>query len=152
MSKIIAQNKKAYFSYNITDKFEVGIVLHGTEVKSIRQGKVNLKDGYAVIRNGEVFLQNCHISPYSHGTHDNHDPLRVRKLLMHKLEIKRLIGKVKETSLTLVPLKIYITQRGLVKLEIGLAKGKKLHDKRESMKEKSAKREMDRAMKSRNYD
>jgi len=152
MSKIIAKNKKAYFSYTIIDKFEVGIVLHGTEVKSIRQGKVNIKDGYAVIRNGEVFLQNCHISPYSHGTYDNHDPLRVRKLLMHKLEIRRLVGKVKESALTLVPLKLYITQRGLVKLEIGLAKGKKLHDKRESMKAKSAKREIARVMKGRNYE
>jgi len=146
----IAKNKKAFFNYSILETFEVGIVLYGTEVKSIRQGKINIKDSYAVIKNDEIFLQNCHISPYSHGTNENHDPLRLRKLLLHKIEIMRLIGKIKENSFTLVPLKVYINKRGLVKMQVGLAKGKKLYDKRQTMKEKTDRREMDRAMKSRN--
>ncbi len=150
MSKVITTNKKAFFSYNIESTFEAGIVLQGTEVKSIRQGKVNLKDSYAVVKNEEVFLQNCHISPYSHGTHSNHDPLRLRKLLLHKQEIQKLIGKTKVSGMSLIPLKLYMNNRGIVKLEMGLGKGKKLHDKRQSIKERDARREISRAVKN-NY-
>ncbi len=137
--KILAQNRKANFSYFIEESFETGIVLTGTEVKSIRQGKANLKESYAQITNGELYLHGCHISPYEQGNIYNVDPLRVRKLLMHKREINRLLGKVKEKGLTLVPLKLYLKD-GRVKLELGLARGKKLYDKRDT----EAKRDADR--------
>lgn len=144
--KVIATNKKARHEYHITDEFEAGIVLVGTEVKSIREGRVNLKESYAEIKNGEVFLRKMHITPYTYAYYDNHDPLRSRKLLLHNREIKRLIGKIKERGFTLVPLKLYF-KNNRVKVQIGLAKGKKLYDKRESMKEKDSKREMDRIRK-----
>lgn len=143
--KIIAQNKTARLNYHIDDTFEAGIVLMGTEVKSLREGKANLKDCYALVNDGEVFVHDMHISPYSHGNRMNHDPLRVRKLLLHKNEIKRLYGKSREKGLALIPLKIYF-RKGKVKIEIGVGKGKKLYDKRESLKSKMDKRDMDRGM------
>ena len=144
--KIIAENRKARHDYIIEESFETGIVLTGTEVKSMRGGRINLKDSYAQIENGELFLYGMHISPYEQGNIFNVDPLRPRKLLMHKREIMRLLGKVKTDGLTLVPLKAYF-ERDKVKIELALVRGKKLYDKREAAAEKSAKREMDRALK-----
>lgn len=145
--KIISDNRQARFLYEILESYEAGIVLAGTEVKSIRAGKVNLRDGYAMVRNGEAWLLNVHISPYqAGGTHFNHEPRRTRKLLLHKKEINRLIGQVEQKGLTLVPLKMYF-KGGRVKVSIGLAKGKKLHDKRESIKRREDKRAMARALK-----
>ena len=144
--KIVTQNKKAWHDYEIIDKWEAGIVLQGTEVKSLRAGNANLKDSYARIQNGEVFLYNCHISPYERGTYANHDPLQVRKLLLNRQEIRKLIGRVEEKGLTLIALKIYFKQ-GRAKVEIGLARGKKLHDKREAIAKRESNRELDRAMK-----
>jgi SsrA-binding protein len=144
--KIICVNKKASFSYFIETKYEAGLVLRGTEVKSLRDGRANLKESYAKVKDGEVFLYNCHISPYSHGNRLNHDPVRPRKLLLHRREIRKLIGKVAERGYTLVPLSLYFS-RGKAKLELGLAKGKKLHDKRQAMKQRDDKREMERAFK-----
>ena len=143
--KIIAQNKTARLNYFIDDTYEAGIVLVGTDVKALREGKANLKDSYAMVKDGEVFIHEMHISPYSFGNRSNHDPLRVRKLLLHKNEIKRLYGKSREKGLALIPLKIYF-RKGKVKIEIGVGKGKKLYDKRESLKSKMDKRDMDRGM------
>ncbi len=144
--KVVCQNRKAYHDYQIEDVFEAGIVLSGTEVKALREGKANLRDSYVIIKNGEIFLMNCHISPYSHGNIMNHDPLRTRKLLMHKEEIKSLSGKILTKGYTLIPLKIYF-KNSFAKVEIGLVKGKKLYEKREAIKERDAKREIERAMK-----
>lgn len=145
--KIVSDNRQARFLYEILETYEAGIELKGTEVKSIRQGKANLKDGYGLIRNGEAWLLNVHISPYqSSGEYFNHDPRRTRKLLLHKQEIRKLIGKVEQKGLTLVPLKMYL-KNGLVKVTLGLGKGKKLHDKRDDIKERQDKRDMERAMK-----
>ena len=144
--KIIANNKKARHDYHLSDEVEAGIVLKGTEVKSIREGRVTIKDSYAEIKNGEVFLRQLHISPYTFAYYDNHDPLRSRKLLLHNSEIKRLIGKTKERGFTIVPLKVYF-KNGKVKVQIALAKGKKLYDKRETLKERDVNRELDRARK-----
>jgi SsrA-binding protein len=145
--KVVADNRQAGFRYEILETYEAGIELKGTEVKSIREGKVNLRDGYGLIRNGEAWLLNVHISPYeSSSDYFNHDPRRTRRLLLHKQEIRKLIGKVEQEGLTLIPLKMYL-KRGLVKLSIALCKGKKIHDKRESLKERQDKREMARAMK-----
>lgn len=145
--KIISDNRQARFLYEILETYEVGVELKGTEVKSIRDGKANLKDGYALIRNGEAWLLNVHISPHSTASqYFNHDPRRTRKLLLHKQEIRKLIGKVEQQGLTLVPLKMYL-KRGWVKLTIGLGKGKKVHDKREDLKRREDKRDMERAMK-----
>lgn len=146
--KVLAQNRKARHDYAIIDTIEAGIVLKGTEIKSIRAGRINLKDGYATIRNGEIFLQNVHISPYEQGNLFNHDPVRTRKLLMHKKQIARLVGETKNTGVTLIPLKVYIKD-GFAKVLIGLAKGKKKYDKRQDLKQKDQKREIDRAMKAR---
>ncbi len=143
--KIICQNKLARRNYFIEDTYEAGIVLVGTEVKALREGRGNLKDSYAGVKNGEVFLFDMHISPYSHGNRYNHDPLRVRKLLLHKREIRKLYGKFSEKGLTLVPLKAYF-KNGKVKIEIGTGKGKKLYDKREDMKRKDDLRDMERAL------
>ena len=140
--KLICQNKKARFNYFIEDSYEAGIALLGTEVKSLRQGKANLGDSYGDIRKGEIYLVDAHISPYSFGNRFNHDPLRRRKLLLHKREIQRLIGKVQERGFTLIPLRLYFSN-GRVKVEIGLAKGKKLFDKRETLKKKTMEREME---------
>ena len=145
-SRIVCQNKKAYFSYEILDKFEAGMVLQGTEVKSLREGRANLKDSYARIKKGEVYLYGFHISPYRHAYYDNHEPERVRKLLLHKQEIKRLLGKTQERGFSLIPLKVYFS-KGKAKVELALAQGKKLYDKRESLKRKEESREMDRIRK-----
>ena len=144
--KIIARNKRANHDYFISDKFEVGIVLTGTEIKSIRMGNINLKDSYASINHGELFINNMHISPYEHGNIFNKDPLRERKLLMHRKEIDRLFGKVKQDGYSIIPLQVYL-KGPYVKVEIGLCKGKKLYDKRETAAKKSAKRDMERSMK-----
>lgn len=146
--KIIAQNKTARFNYFIEDTLEAGISLLGTEVKAIREGKANLKDSYALVEDGEVFVHDMHVSPYSHGNRMNHDPLRKRKLLLHGREIKRLYGKSCERGLALIPLKLYF-KNGRVKLELGVGKGKKLYDKREDIKGHAAKREIERGMRSR---
>ena len=147
--KIIVQNKKARHDYAILETFEAGIALRGTEVKSLREGKANLLDSYASIEGGEVILHGLHISPYSHTSDRKLDPVRDRKLLMNRAEIRKLIGKVKEKGLTLLALKLYFSPRGIVKVELGLAKGKKLHDKRDSIAERDARRDLDRVMKSR---
>ena len=139
--KIIATNKKAFHDYFILETFEAGIVLKGTEVKSIKQGRINLKDSYAKIKDGEIYLFNTHISPYKHGNLFNHEPLRTRKLLLNKKEINKIIGKINEKGLTLIPLKVYL-KKGLVKLELGLCKGKKVYDKREEIKRRDLEREL----------
>jgi len=144
--KPIAQNRKASHDYFIEDTVEAGIALRGTEIKSIRAGRVNLKDSHARIDNGEVFLINMHVSPYDHGNRFNHDPTRTRKLLLKRKEIDRLIGMTQRQGYTLVPLRLYI-KRGYAKVLLGLGKGKKLHDKREDLKRKQMKRDIDRAMK-----
>lgn len=146
--KPIAGNRKAFHEYFIEDRYEAGIALCGTEVKSLRAGKVNLKDAFCQVKNGELFLYQMHISPYEKGNIFNRDPLRDRKLLMHKSEIRRIQAKISQDGYALVPLSLYLKD-SRVKVELGLAKGKKLYDKRASAAEKSAKREMDRAMKSR---
>lgn len=142
--KVIAQNKKARHDYHIEETYEAGIVLQGTEIKSIRAGKVSIKDAFARIENGEVFLYNMHISPYEQGNRYNHDPLRTRKLLLHRREISKLIGATKEQGYALVPLKIYLKD-GFAKIELALAKGKKLFDKRENLKKRDAQREIEKA-------
>ena len=144
--KIVATNRKAYHDYDILETYEAGIVLKGTEVKSAKQGRINLKDSYAKIDNGEIFLLNAHISPYTHGNVYNHDPRRTRKLLLHKREIMRLYGKVKEKGLTLIPLKAYI-KNGKIKIELGLCKGRKVYDKRAEIKKRDLEREMRYEMK-----
>lgn len=143
--KIICVNKKARFDYEIDDLYEAGLSLVGTEVKSLREGRVNLKDAYADIQQGEVYLVNAHIDPYEQGNRNNHDPERPRKLLLHKQEIKRLIGKTQERGLTLIPTRMYFTG-GRVKVEIGLAKGKKNYDKRQDLKRRTAQRDIERAL------
>ncbi|MDI6755801.1 MAG: SsrA-binding protein SmpB [Thermodesulfobacteriota bacterium] len=146
--KILCLNKKARHEYFIEETYEAGIALLGTEVKSLRMGKGNLKDSFVRIENEEAFLHNTHISPYPYGHQFNHEPERMRKLLMHKQEIHRLSGKTNERGYTLIPLKIYL-KNGKIKLEIGLAKGKTLYDKREDLKKRSADREMEKALKDR---
>jgi SsrA-binding protein len=146
-TRIICQNRKAYHDYEILETIEAGMVLVGTEVKSLRQGKANLKDSYARIRHGEVHLYGLHISAYSHATYDNHEPERVRKLLLHKFEIQRLFGKTQEKGLSLIPLKLYFSDKGKAKVELGLARGKRLYDKRESLKRKEESRELERVRK-----
>jgi len=149
--RLVCQNKKAYHDYEILETFEAGMVLLGTEVKSLRDGRANLKDSYAKVRKGEVFLYGLHISPYTHATYDNHDPERVRKLLLHNFEIKRILGKTQEKGFALIPLKIYFS-KGLAKVELALARGKKDYDKRESIKRKEENREMERMRKQRKFD
>ncbi|MDI3534604.1 MAG: SsrA-binding protein [Thermosediminibacterales bacterium] len=145
----IATNRKARHDFFIEETYEAGIALKGTEVKSIRAGKINLKDSYALIENGELLLYNMHISPYEKGNRFNHDPKRPRKLLMHKREIMRLFGYVREKGYSLVPLRVYINEKGLVKVEIALAKGKKLYDKRKEIAKRDAERQMQKALKER---
>ena len=147
--KIVAKNSKAYHDYFIEEKYETGIELAGTEVKSIRAGTLNLKDSYCIAKNGEIYLHGMHISPYEKGNIFNKDPRRTRRLLMHKREIMRLFGRIKQDGYSLIPLSVYF-KGPRVKLEIGLAKGKKLYDKRESSARRDAIREIDRAMKTRN--
>lgn len=146
--RIIARNKKARHEFNIEDTFEAGIILQGTEIKSIRDGKVNLKDSFALVENGEVFLYNVHISPYSHGNRQNHEPERTRKLLLNKREIRALIGKTKLKGYTLVPLSLYL-KHNLAKIELALAIGKNVRDKRDDIAKKTAQREIERAFKER---
>jgi SsrA-binding protein len=145
--KIVATNRKAFHDYAIQEKLEAGIALTGTEVKSLREGRANLRDSFASVDRGQVVLHHCHISPYSHGNIMNHDPLRPRVLLLHKKEIRKLIGQTQQKGLTLVPLRIYFTAQGLAKVEIALARGKKEYDRRETIKRREAGREMERAMK-----
>ncbi len=144
--KIVSKNKKAFHDYAIEQTFEAGIVLSGPEVKSLRAGSVNLRDGYAQLKGGEVFLYNVHISPYSYATHVEQDPLRTRKLLLHRHEIRKLIGKLHEKGIALIPLKIYFIGNGKAKVEMALAKGKKLYDKRAALKERESNLEMKRSM------
>ena len=146
--KLIANNKKAFHDYFIEDTYEAGIALAGTEVKSLRSGKCSIKEAFVRVENGEVYVYGMHITPYEKGNIFNKDPLRVRKLLLHKLEIRRLMSKIKEKGYTLVPLQVYF-KGSLVKVEIGLARGKKLYDKRDDLAKKDAKREIDRAFKAR---
>jgi SsrA-binding protein len=143
--KEVAVNRQAFHNYSILEKFEAGLVLTGTEIKSARDGHVNLKDAYGLVKAGEVWLLNCHISPYSHGNFANHDPLRTRKLLLRRSEINRLIGRTTERGLTLVPLRMYLKD-GRLKCELALAKGKKLHDKREVARQKTIDRETKQAL------
>ncbi len=145
----IAENRKARHDYFILETFEAGIVLTGTEMKSVRKRRVNLKDSYGTIREGEVFLEGMHISPFEEGNRYNHEPLRSRKLLLHKREIRRLIGKIKEEGLTLIPLAMYLNERGKAKISLGLAKGKKLYDKRDALAKKESDRQIQRALKDR---
>ncbi len=144
--KIIAQNRKARYDYFIEDELEAGLVLKGTEVKSLRLGRAHLKDAYARVKDGELYVYQMHIGPYPFAYYDNHDPLRPRKLLLHKREIKRLYGKVNEKGFTLVPLKIYFKD-GKVKITLALVRGKRKYDKREAIRRRDEKREMDRARK-----
>lgn len=147
--KIISKNRKARHDYFVLETFEAGIVLTGTEIKSIRESRLNLKEAYARIDNGEVWLYNMHISPYDKGSYFNHEELRPRKLLMHKEEIVRLIGKTKEKGLTLVPLALYLKGNRWAKIELALAKGKQQHDKRDAIADRDAKRDIARAMRRR---
>ncbi|MCK9293852.1 MAG: SsrA-binding protein SmpB [Desulfobulbaceae bacterium] len=145
--KIVATNKKAYHEYHVESVVEAGMVLLGSEVKSLRAGRANLRDGYVKIKNGEAWLLNVHISPYAFATYDAPDPMRERKLLLSAREINKLAGKVKEKGFALIPIKIYFTDKGLAKLGLGLCKGKTLYDKRDSLKKKESDREMDRLRK-----
>ncbi|MCR5256464.1 MAG: SsrA-binding protein SmpB [Acetatifactor sp.] len=147
--KLIANNKKAYHDYFIDDKYEAGVELCGTEVKSMRMGKCSIKESFIRIENGEVFVYGCHVSPYEKGNIFNKDPLRVKKLLLHKAEINKLVGKIKEKGYTLVPLEVYF-KGGRVKMEIGLARGKKLYDKRDDIAKKDQRRETERDFKVKN--
>ncbi len=144
--KMLATNRKAYHDYHIEEVYEAGIALTGTEVKSVRAGRANLRDGYGAVDTGEVFLLNCHISPYAPASRFNHDPRRRRKLLLHRAEIRRLIGKVQEKGLTLVPLSLYLKD-GRVKVELALCRGKKHYDKREDLKRRAQERELAEALK-----
>jgi SsrA-binding protein len=148
-NSVIARNKKATFDYFILETYEAGLVLTGTEIKSVRAGRVNLKDGYARVTGTDVWLYNVHISPYEKGTHYNHDPLRPRKLLLRIEQIKRLIGKTREKGLTLVPLSMYLKENKWAKVELALVKGKAKHDKREAIAERDAKRAMEKTLKQR---
>jgi SsrA-binding protein len=139
--RVVATNKKAYRDFEILETYEAGIELKGTEVKSVREGRVNLRDSYVRAKDGELFLVNAHISPYEKGNLFNHDPKRDRKLLLHRREINRIIGRIQERGLTAIPLKMYINKRGLVKVEIALAKGRKLYEKKQKLKEKAIERE-----------
>lgn len=147
--KLVANNKKAYFDYFIEDKWEAGIALYGTEVKSVRMGKVSVKEAFVKLEKGEVYVYNMHISPYEKGNIFNRDPIRVRKLLLHKSEINKIEGKISEKGYTIVPLQVYL-KNGLVKVEIGIGKGKKLYDKRDTIAKKDQKRELERDFKAKN--
>ncbi len=144
--RIVCRNKKAYHDYHIEGIMEAGMVLYGPEVKSLRAGRANLKDGYARMENGELYLHNVHISPYSYATHNPTEPLRTRKLLLHKRELRKLTGKLHEKGIALIPLSIYFIDNGKAKIELGLARGKKLYDKRATLKQKQSDRDMDRAL------
>jgi SsrA-binding protein len=143
---VVATNRKAFHDYRIDERYEAGIALQGTEVKAMREGRVNLRDSFARVDGDEVMLHNCHISPYSHGNIMNHDPLRPRKLLLHRKEINKLMGRTQQKGLTLVPLKIYFNPAGKAKVEIGLGRGKHEYDRREDIKDREGRREVQRAM------
>ena len=143
----VLNNRQAFHEYFIEHKYDAGMILLGTEIKSIREGKVSFNDSYCLLHKGEIWLKSLHIAQYSYGTINNHDPLRDRKLLLEKREIRKIESKLKEKGLTLIPLKIYINEKGLAKIEIGLARGKKLYDKRETLKQKQADRELKRYIK-----
>jgi SsrA-binding protein len=147
--KLIARNKKVFHEYFVDETFEAGIALSGTEVKSLRENRTTLRDAFATVRKGEVWLHNMHIAAYSHGNRSNVQPDRMRKLLLHKREIRYLIGKTKEKGYTLVPLKVYFSSNNLVKVELGLARGKKLYDKRDALADRDQKRDVERALKER---
>ena len=147
--KTITVNKKAFHDFHIFDKFTAGIVLTGTEIKSVRKGSVNLKDSFAKIEDGEIWLYGCHISPYEQGNRYNHEPERKRKLLLNKKEIEKMLGKIKKEGYAIIPTELFLSECGFAKLEIALAKGKKLFDKREDLTKKSQNRDMQRAMKNR---
>lgn len=147
-NQINIKNKKASFEYEFIEKFTAGIQLTGTEIKSIRAGKASIVEGYCFLKDSEVFIKNMYIAEYDQGSYNNHNPKRDRKLLLNKTEINKLVKKKKDVGLTIVPLKVFINKKGYAKLDIALAKGKKLHDKRHDLKDKDAKRQMDRAMKS----
>ncbi|KJR45908.1 tmRNA-binding protein SmpB [Desulfosporosinus sp. I2] len=147
--KIVSENRKAFHDYFIEDRIEAGIVLTGTEIKSIRNGKANLKDSYARVNDGEVWVHQMHISPYEQGNRFNHDPLRPRKLLLHRSEINKLVGKVQLQGLTLIPIKIYL-KKGMAKVELAVGQGKKNYDKRQSLAEREGKRDIERALRERN--
>lgn len=148
-SKQIASNKRAFHDYEILETFEAGIVLHGTEVKSIRENGLSLKESYASIKNQEAWILGLHIKPYSHGNRENQDPVRPRKLLLNKKEIRYLIGKTKESGLTLIPTKVYFTAQNRLKVELGLARGKKLYDKRKDIAKRDSERDIERSLKDR---
>ena len=147
--KILSDNRRARHDYHLSDHFEAGLVLRGTEVKAAREGRVNLKDSYAAERGGELYLVQCHISPYSHAFYENHDPLRPRKLLVHRRELRKLIGKISQRGLTLIPTRMYF-RRGRLKVELALAKGKKLHDRRAAVRERELDRDVKAELKERN--
>jgi SsrA-binding protein len=146
--KTLAENRKARYDYHIEEKFEAGISLQGTEVKSIREGKASLRDSFARFKNGELYMENMHIAPYSHGSHFNHSPLRERKLLLHKQELRRLEGKVAERGYTLVPLSVYLNERGKIKVDLGLARAKLQADRRRDIMDREARRDLERVLKS----
>ncbi|MBE3587291.1 MAG: SsrA-binding protein SmpB [Thermoanaerobacteraceae bacterium] len=150
VARVVTVNRKARHDYHVLETYEAGIALTGTEVKSLRAGRANLQDSFARVENAELFLYNMHISPYEQGNRFNHEPKRPRKLLMHKYEIRRLLGKSREKGLALVPLKVYFNDRGKAKVELALARGKKLYDKREDMAARDARREMERAVRGKN--
>ncbi len=147
--KVVADNRKAFHDYHIEDRVEAGIILTGTEIKSIRNGRVNLKDSYARLDNGEVWVHQMHISPYEQGNRFNHDPLRPRKLLLHRAEINKLIGKIQQQGLTLIPIKMYL-KKGMAKVELAVGQGKKNYDKRQALAEREGKRDIERALRDRN--
>jgi len=147
--KIVASNKKAYFNYEIVESLEAGIALLGSEVKSIREGRVSLKDSYAEIKNGEVFLLHMNVSPYEQANIFNHEPLREKKLLLHRQEIKRLIGKIREKGYTLIPTKVILNEKGRIKVEVSLAKGKRTYEKKRAIKERELEREVRAELKKR---
>ena len=149
--KIVQKNKNAYRIYNIEEKFEAGLELLGTEVKSIREGRINIKESYCRFKGNELFLLKANITPYVHSSFYNHEPDRKRKLLLHKRELRKLQSSVMQKGYTIVPLKVYFNNKGLIKLEIGLGKGRNIHDKREDLKDKAIKRDIDREMKYRDY-
>jgi SsrA-binding protein len=141
------RNRQAYYDFFIDDKYDAGMVLTGTEVKSLRQGRASFNDSYCIVNKGELWVKSLHIAEYSHGTASNHDPLRERKLLLNKKEIRKIEGKIKEKGITVVPLRIFFSEKGLAKMEIGLGKGKKTYDKRETIKQRDTQREMKKFLK-----
>lgn len=150
--RVVGSNRKAFHEYSIEEKIEAGLILTGTEVKSLREGRVNLREAYATVAAGKAILHHCHIAEYSHGNIMNHEPLRPRGLLLHKKELQKLAAKVQQKGLTLIPLRLYFSPRGMAKVELGLARGKKHYDRRETVKQREAGREMERVMKTRRRD